>query len=295
MNHTALSEFIDEDRQNIDSLTSIDYWYEGYCPQTQQWLRLPRTALSKAIAFSLMDQLSQDTRYSNEGKMYGILLVKTPSNEQSVLKAFSGLLNGESVVPGWVPPIPGRHKISLQETETLIQLEEIKQQIINLDVTLEKQEYEQLSQRWSTRLQALATIHQQRKQQRQKQRQLWQQQLQDNDNALAIALEQLKEESRRDKREKKQLKQQRDQVLNPLQEKMSTAEKKIRQLKQQRKQLSRQLQTQMHAVYSLTNFAGTTQSLQDLMPNGLPTGTGDCCAPKLLHYAATHVQKDVNL
>ena len=24
------------------------------------------------------------------------------------------------------------------------------------------------------------------------------------------------------------------------------------------------------------------------MPSGLPTGTGDCCAPKLLHYAATH-------
>jgi tRNA pseudouridine32 synthase / 23S rRNA pseudouridine746 synthase len=44
----------------------------------------------------------------------------------------------------------------------------------------------------------------------------------------------------------------------------------------------------MHAVYFLTNFAGKSRSLQQLVMGGLPTGTGDCCAPKLLHYAATH-------
>ncbi len=63
---------------------------------------------------------------------------------------------------------------------------------------------------------------------------------------------------------------------------------RIQELKQQRKALSRQLQIQMHAAYSLTNFSGTSLSLQQLIPTGLPTGTGDCCAPKLLHYAATH-------
>jgi tRNA pseudouridine32 synthase/23S rRNA pseudouridine746 synthase len=63
---------------------------------------------------------------------------------------------------------------------------------------------------------------------------------------------------------------------------------RIRELKQRRKELSRQLQAQMHAAYSLMNFFGQSRSLQQLMPEGLPTGTGDCCAPKLLHYAATH-------
>ncbi len=47
----------------------------------------------------------------------------------------------------------------------------------------------------------------------------------------------------------------------------------------------------MHAVYSLTNFAGQSLSLQQLMPLGSPTGTGDCCAPKLLHYAAKNQLK----
>ena len=64
------------------------------------------------------------------------------------------------------------------------------------------------------------------------------------------------------------------------------------ELKQRRKALSRQLQEQLHAAYSLTNFSGQSLSLQQLMPGGaMPTGTGDCCAPKLLHYAATHSLK----
>jgi tRNA pseudouridine32 synthase/23S rRNA pseudouridine746 synthase len=45
----------------------------------------------------------------------------------------------------------------------------------------------------------------------------------------------------------------------------------------------------MHRAYVLTNFAGETRSLRELITEGaMPTGMGDCCAPKLLHYAATH-------
>ncbi|NJM61640.1 MAG: RluA family pseudouridine synthase [Oscillatoriales cyanobacterium RU_3_3] len=45
----------------------------------------------------------------------------------------------------------------------------------------------------------------------------------------------------------------------------------------------------MHAAYSLLNFLGNSRSLLQLMPAGsIPTGTGDCCAPKLLHYAAAN-------
>lgn len=49
------------------------------------------------------------------------------------------------------------------------------------------------------------------------------------------------------------------------------------------------MQTQLYQAYSLTNFIGESISLQQLMNEGqLPTGTGECCAPKLLQYAATH-------
>jgi tRNA pseudouridine32 synthase/23S rRNA pseudouridine746 synthase len=88
---------------------------------------------------------------------------------------------------------------------------------------------------------------------------------------------------------RRNLKRDRDQVLSPLQEAIAAADAKMQVLKKQRRELSRTLQTQMHNAYVLTNFAGETRSLRELITEGaMPTGMGDCCAPKLLHYAATH-------
>jgi len=58
----------------------------------------------------------------------------------------------------------------------------------------------------------------------------------------------------------------------------------------QRKQLSRQLMKDIHALYRLNNFKGEQGSLFDFFPQdrGIPTGAGDCCAPKLLNHAAIH-------
>jgi tRNA pseudouridine32 synthase/23S rRNA pseudouridine746 synthase len=91
--------------------------------------------------------------------------------------------------------------------------------------------------------------------------------------------------------ERRNFKRDRDAQLQPLKATIDRAEEQMRSLKQQRKTLSRQLQAQMHAAHNLMNFLGTSASLRDLIPGGIPTGTGDCCAPKLLHFAATHKLK----
>ena len=46
----------------------------------------------------------------------------------------------------------------------------------------------------------------------------------------------------------------------------------------------------IHALYRLRNFRGQVAGLEEIFPPGMgiPTGTGDCCAPKLLQYAAEH-------
>ncbi|MBD2299397.1 RluA family pseudouridine synthase [Nostoc sp. FACHB-190] len=268
------------------SLCQINYYYEGRCPQTGELLRLPRTALIEAIARGLMNYLARDERYAREGKMYGVLLVELPSGEQKVIQAFSGLLNGQSVVEGWVPPIPGREAIALSEAETLAKLETIKQEIINLQELPERQQYEILSAEFTQQLQVMSDRHRECRYQRQAQRQILGETL--TGEVLTTALAELDAASRKDGIERRQLKRQRDEVLQPLQQLITAADTKIRELKQQRKTLSRQLQAQMHAAYSLMNFFGQSLTLQQLMPDGLPTGTGDCCAPKLLHYAATH-------
>ncbi|MDM3849691.1 MAG: pseudouridine synthase [Aphanizomenon gracile PMC627.10] len=282
-----LSDFISSNL--IITSAQPNYYYEGKCPQTGEILRLPRTPLAEAIANSLMQQIEQNHLYSQEGKMYGILLVELPNGEPRVIKAFSGLLNGNSMVQGWVSPIPGREEVALLETQTLAKLEAIKQEIISLEKLSEREEYKTLSAEYTEQLQALSLHHYHSKLQRQTQRQEFWQTL--TDESLKIALEQLAAESRLQGIERRNLKRRQNEILQPLQQIITSADQKIAELKQQRKQLSRQLQTEMHAAYRLTNFQGQSLSLQKLLPAGTPTGTGECCAPKLLHYAATHQLK----
>ena len=282
-----LSDFISSNL--IITSAQPNYYYEGKCPQTGEILRLPRTPLAEAIANNLMQQLEQNHLYSQEGKMYGILLVELPNGEQRVIKAFSGLLNGNSMLKGWVSPIPGREEVVLLETQTLAKLEAIKQEIISLEKLSEREEYKTLSAEYTQQLQALSLHHYRSKLQRQTQRQEFWQTL--TDESLKIALEQLETESRLQGIERRHLKRRQNEILQPLQKIITSADQKIAVLKQQRKQLSRHLQTEMHAAYSLTNFQGQSLSLQQLLPTGTPTGTGECCAPKLLHYAATHQLK----
>lgn len=282
----SFSDFIDGNNSAVSNL-SQGYSYEGRCPTSGELLRLHRTPIAEAIARGLMQQLAKNHPYSREGKMYGILLVELPNGEQRVLKAFSGLLNGDSVVDGWVPPIPGRDEIALEEARTLAELEAIKQELITLKQLPERQQYQTLCCECDRQLLQMSDRHQDSKHQRHEKRQILCQTL--ADEALTIALVSLDEESRRHGIDRKLLKRQQNTVLQPIKLLIEKADARIRELKQRRKELSRHLQNSMHAAYSLTNFSGQSLSLQQLMPGGsIPTGTGDCCAPKLLHYAATN-------
>lgn len=73
------------------------------------------------------------------------------------------------------------------------------------------------------------------------------------------------------------------------------AETKSPELIHKRKALSQNLMKQIHALYQLTNFRGETRPLTAVFKGGIPTGAGDCCAPKLLNYAALHGLKPLGL
>jgi hypothetical protein len=56
-----------------------------------------------------------------------------------------------------------------------------------------------------------------------------------------------------------------------------------------RREASRDLQRRIFDLYHVTNFRGQTRAMgQVFLGQAMPTGTGECCAPKLLHFAATH-------
>ncbi len=281
----AVLDFTDA---NWDSIAfSSNYCYQGLCVQSGELLRLPRTVQCEAIARGLMQHLGEDECHSREGKMYGVLLVETLGGEKKVLKAFSGLLNGYSHVPGWVTPIPGRDRVALTEARTLTELESMKQELMRLQQLPQRQEYDRLLREWELELQALGDRHKICKQERALTRDLLCRTM--AGETLEIALEKLNQVSRLEGIERRQVKRNRDDKLQPLKQLIEAADGRITELKQQRKKLSRELQMQMHEAYTLVNFLGNSRSLQQLMPSGsIPTGTGDCCAPKLLHYAALH-------
>jgi hypothetical protein len=59
-------------------------------------------------------------------------------------------------------------------------------------------------------------------------------------------------------------------------------------LRKKRRGLSQELMQDIHDLYSVRNFRGETVSLREAFAgkSGIPAGTGDCCAPKLLNFAA---------
>ncbi|OYQ62119.1 RNA pseudouridine synthase [Pseudanabaena sp. SR411] len=265
----------------------VTYVYEGICPYSGELLRLPRTLQVEAIAQNLMQEIKRSYPDNAEGKMYGVLLAESSTGERLVLKAFSGLLNGKSDLEGWVSPIAGREKVAIEESITLSKLATIKQELIELSEIPERLQYKSLSQEYESQFQALSDRHQVSKQERHAKRSQLLASL--TGKELEIALKKLDRESQQEKIVRRDFKCDRDQVLLPLKEIITLADSKMQILKQQRRELSRTLQAQLHNTYVLTNFAGETRSLRELITEGaMPTGMGDCCAPKLLHYAATH-------
>jgi hypothetical protein len=53
----------------------------------------------------------------------------------------------------------------------------------------------------------------------------------------------------------------------------------------------------IHELYLLHNFRGEKVGIHTAFceDRGIPTGTGDCCGPKLLNYAAQHKLKPLGL
>lgn len=266
--------------------TPATHTYQGTDPHTGQTHYLPRTPAAEALARHVVSALtSQD-----EGKMYGVLIVRTVAGEMGYLRAFSGQIRGQGHRPGWVPPLPGRERASLAEALTLNQLAAIQQRLGELQQLPLWHTHPAQVAHWQAQRDALNAEHRQRRQQRHHQRQHLALTL--TGPELAPALHALDQASRADKAELRRFKAKRAHHLAPLDEALAAAQAEITALKRQRQELSRQLQTTLHQVYTLTNFAGASVGLHTLglrtLGTALPTGTGDCCAPKLLHFAATH-------
>ena len=85
--------------------------------------------------------------------------------------------------------------------------------------------------------------------------------------------------------------------LSKLMDSLAKDSVEYRELKEKRKQISQKLMKDIHDLYIFHNFSGQSVSMYEAfaVDRGIPTGAGDCCAPKLLNHAAKHNLKPLGI
>lgn len=234
--------------------------------------------------------LKERTEWREElqaGKMFGVLVVRTPAGEVGYLAAFSGNLAGKNVHPFFVPPI-----YDLLQPDGFFRQEEERINEINARIrTLQASPaLEDARSRLQSTikycdfvLQAAKDLMKKRKEERDRLRQF---PLTEEETALLI------KESQHMKAAHKLTKKSLRSILEEDQAKVDRLEQEIEQLKQERKRRSAALQRKLFEQIRILNARGEVKDLCELFAptyqGAPPAGAGECAAPKLLQYAYQH-------
>ena len=234
--------------------------------------------------------LKERTEWQEElqaGKMFGVLVVRTPAGEVGYLAAFSGNLAGKNVHPFFVPPI-----YDLLQPDGFFRQEEERINEINARIrTLQaspaledaRSRLQSTIEYCDFVLQAAKDLMKKRKEERDRLRQF---PLTEEETALLI------KESQHMKAAHKLTKKSLRSILEEDQAKVDRLEQEIEQLKQERKRRSAALQRKLFEQFRILNARGEVKDLCELFAptsqGAPPAGAGECAAPKLLQYAYQH-------
>ncbi len=219
------------------------------------------------------------------GKMLGALVVQDEHGEVGYLAGFSGCMAGRLEIAGFVPPIFGRGAVNQHFIDGDRAIGELSRRIAaaesSEELTEAKERLQQAAQHAEDEQQKLATWYTQSKQQRDRER-----------LSGGRTAEELQRESSEQKGEIRRRKRAHKELIDSAQQELQSLLHGIEELRQERRNLSYQLQREMFESYRLINGRGETKSLFEIFDqlngNLPPSGTGECAAPKLLHYAMTH-------
>lgn len=224
-------------------------------------------------------------------KMFGVLVVRKKEGELGYLAAFSGKLAESNHWPKFVPPVfdilktDGFYKVEGQEVENLnLQVEAAKNSLIWAKA---KQECEKAKIDFETEMQHFRSLIQANKIDRKQKRNKAEAQLEGE--SLLLYLKELDRESIKEQYFLKDLNRTWKERISELEKTHLDFENHYFQLKKQRAERSFALQRKIFDHYTFLNAEGKSKSLMDIFSflNGgfPPSGSGECAAPKLLHYA----------
>ncbi|MBV7296450.1 RluA family pseudouridine synthase [Enterovibrio paralichthyis] len=247
--------------------------------------------------FGLELDAHPETRQENDarmGKMFGVLLVRSPKGELGYFSAFSGKIADHNLLPHFVPPVfdmLAEESFFPRELEAITALNaQVKSLSANPQIDI-------LGTQLQHCLVQYKTLEQQQRQKMIEGRALRKQQRQQAEanltgDALKAVLDALAVQSVAEKNALKYLKLEWDGKIAATQSELTALTSEIEQAKQQRKALSNVLQNKLFEQYRFLNANGEQKSLKAIFaPTTNPTppaGAGECAAPKLLQYAYKH-------
>ena len=235
--------------------------------------------------------LSAQTRWQEElqqGKMFGVLIVRTQDGETGYLAAFSGILAGKNLHPFFVPPV-----YDLLQPQGFFKIEEEQISAINLRIKelQEDKHYQHLvlqlkgkAEQCRQELAAAKAEFKTAKEAREARRRTA-----EPDEAEQAAMIR---ESQFQKAELKRLERSWKERIAGLQQETDTFTHRIESLKAERKSRSAALQQKLFEQFRMLNARGEVKDLCTLFEQTVqktpPAGAGECAAPKLLQYAYLH-------
>ncbi len=220
------------------------------------------------------------------GKMFGVLVCKNQQNQLGYLWAFSGKLANSNQFQHFVPTVYDM----LNEEGFYKKGEKILNQINHEIEVLENSEilkecmlnYQKIQQ------EALVDIDSQKK--KIKELKIERDFIRLNStNLSAIESEvlelELSEQSKSENILLKKMIKFWNYKIDAAKHDLDNVHNELHNLKAKRKQLSSDLQQQLFKEYSFLNAKSERMSLGEIFLENPPAGAGECCAPKLLHYA----------
>lgn len=231
------------------------------------------------------------TDQTARGKMFGVLVVEDGSGNKAYLSAFSGKIGNANEVDGFVPPVYdllSADSFFTEEYACVSELiEKVKAMKSDKNYLFLKEEYQKLIQTQKLEIKFLKQQAKDNKVFRDKQRE--EAKIQLSKNEYHAFEKELAEKSIADKLKIKHTQLALQKQVDGLLEKIKLYEDELAKMQTIRAEESKRLQRKIFEHYTFLNANNEQASLLDIFEKvGLeqpPAGAGECCAPKLLHFA----------
>lgn len=226
------------------------------------------------------------------GKMFGVLVVEDERRQLGFLAAYSGLLAERNDWPWFVPAV-----FDFQQPDGYFKQEEAHISAINQRVNELEHSPELLAARH--RLALLQQDMEREVASWKKEMETAKQRRDEMRKNPSHSEAELIRESQWMKAELKRIRQRHRQEIVRQTTDVADLEKEILQLRSERKKKSDALQQWLFEQFNMRNALGQTRNLLQIFSDTItpvpPSGSGECCAPKLLQYAYLHHLRPISI